>query len=261
MTNWSRARLKEMARIALHGSYWKCVLAGLLMTFCVGTTSGASTTATNHISDLSQNGFSFDYSAGNNFFSSGNTGDITLPAIFLTVFISIGIIAIIVRIFLIHPLEVGCCAYFNKDLYRPAELSELNAGFSHGYLNIVKIMFFRELYVILWSFLFVIPGIVKSYEYRMIPYLLSENPNMSMEEAFARSRAMMDGEKWNSFLLDWSFIGWEFLSTITFGIFGLFYVNPYQYLTNAALYGALKQKLSRMENMYRNPNGGPYWQA
>lgn len=62
-------------------------------------------------------------------------------------------------------------------------------------MNSVKILFFRDLYTILWSLLFIIPGIVKGYEYRMIPYILAEHPDMEMKQAFALSREMMDGQQ------------------------------------------------------------------
>ena len=54
--------------------------------------------------------------------------------------------------------------------------------------------------------MFIIPGIIKAYEYSMIPYLLAENPNMSKQEAFAISKELMDGNKFNAFVLDLSFI-------------------------------------------------------
>ena len=85
-----------------------------------------------------------------------------------------------------------------------------------------------------------IPGIIKSYEYRMIPYILGETPNIPKEEAFALSRAMMTGNKWKAFVLDLSFLGWYILSGLTFGILGIFYVNPYVEQTSAALYQKLK---------------------
>ena len=88
--------------------------------------------------------------------------------------------------------------------------------------------------------LFLVPGIIKSYEYRMIPYILADNPTISYEEAFALSKKMMTGNKWDAFVLDLSFIGWRILGGLTCGILSLFYVNPYQYQTNAALYEALK---------------------
>ena len=75
-------------------------------------------------------------------------------------------------------------------------------------------MFLKGLFQGLWSLLFVIPGIIKSYEYRMIPYILSENPNISRKRAFEISKQMMKGNKWDTFVLDLSFIGWQILSGI-----------------------------------------------
>jgi uncharacterized membrane protein len=80
---------------------------------------------------------------------------------------------------------------------------------------------------------------VKAYEYRMIPYILAENPHMSKKEVFAASKSMMIGNKWKAFVLDLSFLGWHILSVFTVGILELFYVAPYMYATNAALYEAL----------------------
>ena len=57
----------------------------------------------------------------------------------------------------------------------------------------------------------VVPGIIKHYEYRMIPYILAENPTMPREEAFQISRRMMMGQKMDVFVLDLSFIGWFIL--------------------------------------------------
>lgn len=74
----------------------------------------------------------------------------------------------------------------------------------------------------------------------MIPYILAENENITTDEAFIRSKEMMDGNKWNAFVLDLSFIGWEILNAFTLGILGIFYVNPYIHQTDAALYDCLK---------------------
>ena len=93
--------------------------------------------------------------------------------------------------------------------------------------------------------LFIIPGIVKSYEYMMIPYLLAEHPEMTRQEAFAESKQMMDGNKWDAFVLDLSFIGWFILEKISFGLAGLFFVRPYYETVFAELYEANKQKAYR----------------
>ena len=103
----------------------------------------------------------------------------------------------------------------------------------------------KGLFQFLWSLLFVIPGIIKAYEYRMIPYILSENPEISRERVFEISKKMMMGNKWNTFVLDLSFLGWEILSGLTIGILGIFYVNPYVQSTNAELYAYLREDALR----------------
>ncbi len=142
--------------------------------------------------------------------------------------------------FLLNPLEVGSRKFFLTNLNRPAETKELASGFDNNYLQGVKTMFLRDLFTCLWSLLFVIPGIVKSYEYRMIPYLIAENPQMGYKAAFAESKRLTDGQKWNMFVLDLSFLGWDLLSAMTFGLLSLFYVGPYRAATEAALYEALR---------------------
>ena len=98
----------------------------------------------------------------------------------------------------------------------------------------------RDLFIVLWSFLLIIPGIVKSYEYRLVPYIMSEDPELDYKEALAQSKALMKGQKWRTFVLDLSFIGWEILSAFTCGILSLFFVTPYRCSTEAALYEALR---------------------
>jgi len=76
----------------------------------------------------------------------------------------------------------------------------------------------------------------------MVPYIIAENPGMDRREAFAISKRMMDGEKWNTFVLDLSFLGWGILGVLTCGILLIFYVNPYIYATHAELYEYNKLK-------------------
>ncbi len=168
---------------------------------------------------------------------------VTVIIIILVVsFISlvIGIIGIAIDIFVYNPIEYGCIKFFRKSQDENTGLGTMFHGFKDGYGKIVKVLFFRDLFIFLWSLLFVIPGIVKSYEYRMVPFLLSENPNMTKDEALKASSRMMQGNKWRAFVLDLSFLGWHILSAFTFGMLEIFYVAPYVNGTNAALYEALK---------------------
>ncbi len=165
----------------------------------------------------------------------------TVVVLIITIVFVVALIIVIpVSVFLINPLEVGTNRFFVQNLKLDANLREICFAFDHNYLNCVKILFFRDLYVFLWSLLFIIPGIIKAYEYRMVPYILGDNPNIDREEAFALSNMLMQGNKGKAFVLDLSFLGWYILNGLTLGILGIFYVNPYVKQTNAALYLKLK---------------------
>ena len=166
-----------------------------------------------------------------------------MTVIFIIAFIASLVILVIsftIRAFLICPIELGCKRFFRKNLDEPAKLSNIVFAFDNHYLNVVKTMFLRMLFTFLWSLLFFIPGIIKSYEYRLIPYILSENPDMDYKEAFKLSKDLMTGNKWNAFVYDLSFIGWSILSVLTCGILGIFFVNPYKGSADAALYEAIR---------------------
>lgn len=160
--------------------------------------------------------------------------------VFMVVMTIIMAIAIVFDIFIINPLILGCNRYFYKNLDEDGNISNVVYAFEHGYKKIVKAMFMRDVFIVLWSFLLIIPGIVKSYEYRLVPYIMSEDPELDYKEALAQSKALMKGQKWRSFVLDLSFIGWEILSAFTCGILSLFFVTPYRCSTDAALYEALR---------------------
>ena len=176
----------------------------------------------------------------------GNPVNIPMPALFaaagvvFVLFVVILALALTVSAFLANPVEVGTARFFTRNLNQPAEIKEVTFGFDHNYLQTVKTLFWRDLRIILWGLLFIIPGVVKAYEYRMMPYLLADDPTISTKEAFAQSKRMMSGNKWRAFVLDLSFILWYLLAIPTVGLITIFYVNPYKKMTDAALYEALR---------------------
>jgi len=103
-------------------------------------------------------------------------------------------------------------ARFNLNLVdnKEAALSDLFSQF-HRLGDGFCMNFLVGLYIVLWSLLFVIPGIIKAYSYAMTPYILSEHPEMTATDAITESRELMDGNKWRLFCLEWSFIGWDLL--------------------------------------------------
>lgn len=102
-------------------------------------------------------------------------------------------------------------------------------------LNLSYILFCKYIYQLFWNFT-IIGGFIKHYEYFFIPYLLAENPNLTKKEAFRLSKELMKGEKWNTFKLDFSFLGWEILESLTLGLSSVFYFYSYKECTYAELY-------------------------
>ena len=279
---WDRKELKQRGKAAFKANYWKCVLVAFLLvlaTASAGTAAGNSAknqmnqndfnfsvNSTGSGSAYTVNDQSFDSiqdaitavgeQAGANPEDIANVNELitaiqtdpeTKAALGIALaFIGVVLVVILVVGFLMdlllfNPLEVGCRGFFASNAESPAELSALKLGF-HPYGRTVGAMFLRGLFLFLWGLLFIIPGIIKSYSYRMVPYILAEDPNISGKDAITLSRQMMDGQKWNTFVLDLSFIGWYLLSVLTLGILGIFYVKPYKCSTDAELYRALKNQ-------------------
>lgn len=126
---------------------------------------------------------------------------------------------------------------FNLDLVDRTKEPEIGTLF--GYFGNWKTTAMAELlqtvYVLLWSLLFIIPGIIASYSYAMTGYILAENPDMDPSEAISRSKEMMSGNRWRLFCLQFSFIGWSILSSLTLGI-GNLWLTPYRQAATAAFY-------------------------
>ena len=272
---WDRKSVKQKGKKAFYSNFWKSVLVALILCVVVGSSTGGFNGSgfssipamTNRFEDTTDvdvdpddliddntdvdfnidvDGTDIDFNINDP--DSIDDSEITAITGFL---VGAAIVAVIVwaliiafalalKYLLLIPFEYGCRKFFRKNLDEPAKLSNIVYVFSSHYKNIVKTAFLTDLFIWLWSLLFIIPGIIKSYEYRLVPYIMSENPTMSFKDAQAESSKLMNGNKWKSFVLDLSFIGWDILSLCTFGILDIFFVGPYKASTDAALYETLK---------------------
>lgn len=225
---WNRAELKMRGNMAFKKNYVSAVVVALLMGI-FGTVSGES--SARRVSENS------DIYSGNLF----NVGMITgLLAGIATVVI---LIVLVAKVFVGNLLKMGGYRFFILNQTAQPGIGTLLDGFRSGhYVNIVLTMFLRDLFTALWSLLLVVPGIVKHYEYLMVPYIIAENPAMDYKEAFQISKQMMDGEKMEAFIMDLSFLGWYLLSVVTCGLLAIFYVNPYVQASFAEMYTFNKQK-------------------
>ena len=96
----------------------------------------------------------------------------------------------------------------------------------------------QTVYILGWTLLFIIPGLIAAYRYQLTGYILAENPEMGANDAITRSKELMKGNKWRLFCLDFSFIGWDILSVFTLGI-GDLWLTPYRSAAAAAFYREL----------------------
>ena len=183
----------------------------------------------------------------------GEAKSILFDSALVGIIVVVGIIIMIIcfavsfaaQAFLKNPLSLCSENWFLRNGREDdAHLKELGYGFANPYLHKVKVLFGRTIRVFLWSLLFFIPGIIKAYQYRMVPYILCDDPNISTKDALNESRSMMQGNKWKTFFLDLSFIGWRFLSLLTLGLLNVLYVSPYIRATKAALYDCLSDRSS-----------------
>ena len=153
------------------------------------------------------------------------------------------VIFMYVLIFLGSIISAGI-SYMSYNIYngKKAELGDIFAGFKDGrFWHVLGGLFLMTLKITLWSLLLIIPGIIKAYEYFMVPYILIDRPDISVKDAFKYSRYLTDGYKFNIFVLQLSFIGWDILSCFTFGILNILYVGPYQNIALSGAYDFLKR--------------------
>lgn len=152
-------------------------------------------------------------------------------------------LGMLVLTFLISlPFFVGEIRFYNRNLRGQARFDDILFSFRGGnFPNVTAAMALSYVYTLLWSLLLVIPGIVKAISYSMVPFILSDNPEIGAARAVKLSMAMTQGHKWDIFVLYLSFIGWFVLCSMTGGI-GYFFLAPYFFATLSELYADLRGK-------------------
>ncbi len=146
----------------------------------------------------------------------------------------------IAAIVIVGPLMYGLCRIAVNVVRgkRDVDIGELFVGFNENFGQAFLLYLMTALFTFLWSLLFVIPGIVKTYSYAMAPYILQDDPTKDWQTCLNESKQMMRGNKWQLFCLDFSFIGWMLLGSLCCGI-GVLFVYPYQLTARANFYMAL----------------------
>lgn len=223
-------QIRQSAWNILRNNYWSAFVVSLVASLITETVGGVSEFAS-FIGDTLTQRIDYGYVEPETVYG--------LLAMLGKIMVITSVASFIINIFVSAPVSVGYMGYFSKAVDGNPPISDMFSGFKTNYLSRVGIMLLVSVKVVLWSLLLIVPGIIKTYEYAMIPYILADNPGISAKEAFAMSKDMMTDNKWRFFVLQISFIGWELLCIFTCGI-GILFLNPYYLMANAVFYRELK---------------------
>ena len=228
---------RRIARNALTNKWFIAVAVGLVASILGGISGGGPEFKVNI--DGSNISMNFNV-AGQTIKSIGTNGgvDSEVGAFILAslpIIIIASLFAAVIYFALGSFIGVGY-AKFNLNLVdkKNAAFETLFEYFSHWKTTTIARLL-RALYVFLWSLLFIIPGIVAGFSYAMTDYILAEDPELTADEAISQSKSIMMGNKWRFFCLQFSFIGWDILATLAFGI-GHLWLTPYKQAAYAAFY-------------------------
>lgn len=240
---WDRAIIKSNAKAALRGHFW----VALAVVFTASVISEALSIFYNWRSEeySEQIRYSFQSYQGGVY----HLWDTAWMAPF-------GLVALLLSIFVLIPLTIGMMRFFVQNRFGHTQYETVFSGFKYGYGNSVLTLFVTDLFIGLWSLLFIVPGIIKALQYSMVSFILSDNPNIDQSRARQISKAMTDGEKGNIFVLILSFLGWALIPAIVGGIFGYFnsligdmissigmiFLYPYIHATFTELYVFLRDR-------------------
>lgn len=157
----------------------------------------------------------------------------------------------IASIFIAAPIYLGLIMVLLNVTYgEKPEVGTLFTPFSNCFGTSIITNLLVGIYTLGWTLLLIIPGLVKQYSYAMTFYILAENPNMTANEAITESRQIMDGHKFELFVLQLSFIPWLLLCCVTFGI-AYIYVIPYMSLTMTNFYHNIKRQQETVASEYQ----------
>lgn len=230
------ADFRSLARNALSGRWTVAVVAGLIASLLGAVaTNGPEVSLNIHDSGAD---IALEYADQQIYtIGSGWSGELAGFLAGSAAFIVVAALVMAAVFFVLGSVVGAGYCQFNLDLVdrrKEPEISTLFGYFGH-WKTMAAASFLQGLYVLLWSLLLIVPGIVASYSYAMTGYILAENPSLTASEAIEKSKEMMSGNRWRLFCLQFSFFGWDLLCSLTLGI-GNLWLRPYKQAAEAAFY-------------------------
>ena len=222
--------LRVKAWNSLKGKYWRAFLVSLVLGLLasIGTsleTGSQNLTETINLVDPSEMDETMELGA----------------AVVGTIATVMAVVGMAISLFVGNAADVGLAHYFILNTDSKPSFADAFYGFKVKYLRNIGTLLLVGIKLALWSLLLVVPGIIKSFEYAIIPYILADDPEISSKEAFRKAKEMMMGNKWRLFKLNLSFFGWFVLCVVTCGL-GTPFLLPYVSAANAEFYAELKNQ-------------------
>ena len=222
--------LRVKAWNSLKGKYWRAFLVILVLGLLAsgGTslqTSSQTLTETINLVDPSEMDETMELGA----------------AVVGTIATAMAVVGMAISLFVGNAADVGLAHYFILNTDSKPSFADAFYGFKVKYLRNIGTLLLVGIKLALWSLLLVVPGIIKSFEYAIIPYILADDPEITSKEAFRKAKEMMMGNKWRLFKLNLSFFGWFVLCVVTCGL-GTPFLLPYVSAANAEFYAELKNQ-------------------
>jgi len=228
----SASEYRRIARARLSGN-WGIAVAASLIAGLLGA-GGSSVPVP-----------SFDFSSLTEIFSQSEylphfslDESLSIPALSGVFVVLLGLLAIFAVIAIVvavigSAMDLGRCKFFVRLVHgERSDLGVLFHYFRHlGNAFVLRLL--MNIFIFLWTLLFIIPGIIAAYSYSMAPYLMAKDPSLSPTAAIRMSKELMRGKKMELFILQLSFIGWSFLCLFTCGI-GYIFLAPYTQTAEAA---------------------------
>ena len=221
----NRSEIKQKAKQAIKGnifSYFLVVIISSLITGSVSFVTSIATTVPTVISEIVM-----------------YANDSYEPSMFMI----IGALVLFIVSFVLGFIATSCAQmsqmYAALNIYDKSncDISDVSYGYKH-FKRAIAISLKQSIYIALWSMLFIIPGIIKTYEYSQAMYISMDNPELSAEDCLKRSKKLMYGHKFELFVWGLSFCGWMILSSFTCGILYI-WLTPYMQSSLAGFYREL----------------------
>ena len=238
---------RDRARAALSGNWALAVGTGFVASLLGAYTAFGSGGGSSSSSSTSEEDMEY--------LASSVPEEVMIAIVAVLAVIAIVAVVYAIIMFIIGgPITLGYVK-FNLNLVRGQNPQFRDLFTQFGRLGESLVMqLLRGIFIFLWTLLLIVPGVIASLSYAMAPYILYENPGMSGYEAIQQSKALMDGNKWRLFCLNFSFIGWSLLCILTCGI-GIFWLRPYQEAAYAIFYEEIKREKLGAQTVdpYTNP--------